>query len=381
METPESDTNDESTFWAIPTQTKELLCDGCNQLRAVHLFSPTSHVFTELNTIRRYYLGLGVIINPSGGHACMMCYKDCLAMRRAIGRVCTRRGAPLSLPHSSQLPAPCSTSSTSPGLRSSKKRRQSELSQETFPSLEHSEVEHVPELVERVLFHKPDSTSVPTQTDTVLANTNAPPHVRVTVAKMIAQKNVSANQAMPVYHMCTGVSEDADVLSRNSSQRFLLEASLCAFELFVLEGLNGHHDICLGLDGSNTYFGRNVVELHASGHSSTELLGLLDSVDKSAQASLDDIFLVLERVNAVERRFNVPQTPLYHFTSLTCDTTSSMSGHIGGLQALLEKARHKAWTGDGCPGVYKPLTFKQCDDHVCNLPPYMSGDMDYVYTP
>ena len=109
------------------------------------------------------------------------------------------------------------------------------------------------------------------------------------------------------------------------------------------------------------------MELHASGHSNTELLGLLDSVDKSAQASLDDIFLVLERVNAVERRFNVPQTPLYHFTSLTCDTTSSMSGHIGGLQALLEKARHKAWTGDACPGVYKPLTFKQCDNHVCNL--------------
>ena len=136
--------------------------------------------------------------------------------------------------------------------------------------------------------------------------------------------------------------------------------------------LNGNKDICLGLDSTSTYFDRSVTEVHATGYTCTELLALMDTLGKGAEDALNDVLLVVERINEVEKRFNAPCTPLYFFTSLTTDTTSSMSGEFSGLQALLEVARVKAWEQDKKPdvwglGEWKPLTYKQCDDHVTNL--------------
>jgi len=157
-----------------------------------------------------------------------------------------------------------------------------------------------------------------------------------------------------------------------SCQRYVLECSVALFELFVMNELNGNKDICLGFDSTSTYFDRSVTEVHATGYTCTELLAPMDTLGKGAEDALNDVLLVVERINEVEKRFNAPCTPLYFFTSLTTDTTSSMSGEFSGLQALLEVARVKAWEQDGKPdvwglGEWKPLTYKQCDDHVTNL--------------
>ena len=61
-----------------------------------------------------------------------------------------------------------------------------------------------------------------------------------------------ANQAAGVYSLCTGLSDDADVLSPTSSQWYVLEASVASFEIFVMQELNLSFDICLGLDSTST---------------------------------------------------------------------------------------------------------------------------------
>lgn len=45
-----------------------------------------------------------------------------------------------------------------------------------------------------------------------------------------------------------------DKTSRVSTQRFLLEGGLAAFELFILHDISVARDLCIGLDSTNTYF-------------------------------------------------------------------------------------------------------------------------------
>ena len=89
-------------------------------------------------------------------------------MRRAMDAICRRAGEPEDLPRSSQLPAPCVTTPTSPGmgLRTSAKRKLSESSQTSTPSCEPGSVEYVPTFYSTPLFHSMASTScVETQTE------------------------------------------------------------------------------------------------------------------------------------------------------------------------------------------------------------------------
>ena len=150
--------------------------------------------------------------------------------------------------------------------------------------------------------------------------------------------NFAANQVSEVYKVCT----DGDVshaTSPQTAQRCLIEASLTAFELFVLEEIHGCEDLVLGLDGTSTYFGRAFNEFHISGKTETELIGMLDCVGKTALDMLNQFILVWAKVNDVEARFSLPRTPLYTISSLTADTTTAMSGEFGGFQALFERAR------------------------------------------
>ena len=102
-------------------------------------------MFTEVDTIRRFYLGK-VILDDSGAFVCKKVYHTCNNMRRAIDDICVRAGASRDLPNSSQLPAPCSTHGTSPGMgkRLSKKKIRDMDSQDEFPSSMVSETEVVP---------------------------------------------------------------------------------------------------------------------------------------------------------------------------------------------------------------------------------------------
>lgn len=57
-----------------------------------------------------------------------------------------------------------------------------------------------------------------------------------------------------------------DKTSRVSTQRFLLEGGLAAFELFILHDISGVRDLCIGLDSTNTYFDRAEVRFFFSFH-------------------------------------------------------------------------------------------------------------------
>ena len=102
-------------------------CDGSGRtLQGIRFVPNDNHVLTEINTIRRFCLGKPVLIQ--GCHVCGPCRKECIKMRRAMDAICRRAGEPEELPRSSQLPAPCVTTPTSPGmgLRTSAKRKLSE---------------------------------------------------------------------------------------------------------------------------------------------------------------------------------------------------------------------------------------------------------------
>ena len=90
-------------------------CDGCGRtLQGIRFVPNDNHVLTEINTIRRFCLGKPVLIQ--GCHVCGPCRKECIKMRRAMDAICRRAGEPEELPRSSQLPAPCVTTPTSPGM-------------------------------------------------------------------------------------------------------------------------------------------------------------------------------------------------------------------------------------------------------------------------
>ena len=211
------------------------------------------------------------------------------------------------------------------------------------------------------------------------------------LAQLMAHHDVSGNVAADSYHDCTRVcglapaedqggalsdTEDNGALSTTScttSHWCLVEASLSALELFGLNDLIGCFNICIGLDSIGTLFDRCRIEFHCSGFACTELIGLLDAFDKSAQGVVRQLLEVWARVQAIEDRFHLPATAIYFITSLTADTTTAMAGEFGGVQATFEVATHKAWQDDGCPQLhpsepmYKLVTYKQCEDHVCNL--------------
>ena len=86
------------------------------------------------------------------------------------------------------------------------------------------------------------------------------------------------------------------------------------------------------------YFGRAFNEFHITGRNVTELIGLVDTVGKTALDMLNQFILCWALVNDVEQRYGMPLTPIYAITSMTSDTTSSMSGEHGGFQALFEQA-------------------------------------------
>ena len=97
------------------------------------------------------------------------------------------------------------------------------------------------------------------------------------------------------------------------------------------------------------------------------MIGLCHTVGKTARGMLNQLLVVWAAINAIEKRYGLPPTPIYAITSLTADTTTFMSGEFRGFQALFEMAREEAGIRDGRPGTYKLSTYKQCNDHVCNL--------------
>ena len=84
-----------------------------------------------------------------------------------------------------------------------------------------------------------------------------PDCIRLTLALLQAECDVSANQVAGVYQRCTAASPSLDeCTSPTTSTRCLIEASECLLDLFVLSEINGESDLVLGLDGTSTYFGR-----------------------------------------------------------------------------------------------------------------------------
>ena len=196
-----------------------------------------------------------------------------------------------------------------------------------------------------------------TQTEGMHSRCTLPDTIRPLLASLQALHDVSANNVAAVYKLCTdGHIEDA--VSRQMAEKCLIEYSLALFEIFVLREIHGSVDLVLGLDGTSTYFGRAFNEFHITGRSVTELIGLVDTVGKTALDMLNQFILCWARVNDVEKRYGMPLTPIYAITSMTSDTTSSMSGEHGGFHALFEQARLGAWIRDGSPGVYKVSTYK-----------------------
>ena len=186
-----------------------------------------------------------------------------------------------------------------------------------------------------------------TQTEEMHSRCTLPDTIRPLLASPQALHDVSANNAAAVYKLCTdGHIEDA--VSRQTAEKCLIEYSLALF-------------------GTCTYFGRAFNEFHITGPNVTELIGLVDTIGNTALDMLNQFILCWARVNDVEKRYGMPLTPIYAITSMTSDTTSSMSGEHGGFQALFERARLGAWIHDGSPSVYKVSTCEQCDNHVTNL--------------
>ena len=210
----------------------ELDCDGCGKHPSQRMFDVGSHYFTETNTIRRYYMGLPVL--PDAVRLCWGCQQDMLKMRRHIGQVCKRRtGEDTILTDSVQLPAPC----VSPIVlrkheKSKKRKRELAGSQMSAPQTE------VPvHKVAKTLFHVNVNTKA-SQTDAMHARCTVPDTIRMLLGQLQAIHDVAANQVSEVYKLCT----DGDVshaTSPQTAQRCLIEASLTAFELFVLEDIHG----------------------------------------------------------------------------------------------------------------------------------------------
>ena len=133
--------------------------------------------------------------------------------------------------------------------------------------------------VAKTLFHVDVNTKA-SQTDAMHARCTVPDTIRMLLGQLLAIHDVAANQVSEVYKLYT----DGDVshaTSPQTAQRCLIEASLTALELFVLEEIHGCKDLVLGLDGTSTYFGRAFNEFHISGKTETELIGLLDCVGKN----------------------------------------------------------------------------------------------------
>ena len=99
----------------------------------------------------------------------------------------------------------------------------------------------------------------------------------------------------------------------------------------------------------------------------TELLDLVDLMDKSAEGCLNCILLIWGRLNDIQRELAVPPTPLYAIRTLYADNASVNAGVAGGLAGLLEEARKAAHARDDSATPYLPLKFKGCDDHIWAL--------------
>lgn len=93
-----------------------------------------------------------------------------------------------------------------------------------------------------------------------------------------------------------------------------------------------------------------------SGATCTEVLCIVDTLTKGARSFVKDILRIWARVNAVEVRHHRTKTPIWFVTSLTSDTTTSMSGDIGGVKAIFEEVRRNAWNQRSATSCWFPLS-------------------------
>ena len=204
-----------------------------------------------------------------------------------------------------------------------------------------------------------------TNTPTHVAKCELPVELRVTAARLQSKAKVSANNVGTTFDLLTSV-KPGPTFSRQTSTRCLVEAAQCCIDELARD-LSSCANLALGCDGSGTFFDRHGFEVHVSWEGGTELLDLVDLIDKSAEGCLNCILLIWGRLNDIQRELAVPPTPLYAIRTLYADNASVNTGVAGGLAALLDEARKAAHARDDPATLYHPLKFKGCDHHILAL--------------
>ena len=188
-----------------------------------------------------------------------------------------------------------------------------------------------------------------------------PAAVRVVFARLQSEGKVSANMVGFVYDLLTSIKPRREKVTRDTATRCLVElGEACTVQL--AKDISPSRNPALGCDGSGTFFDRHALGVHISWEGGTELVDVIDLVDKSASGYLAAILKCLDRLQTLQRGMGLSPTPLWAFRTLSADNASVNTGSIGGLLVLFNEARHAAYRAEQPAKPFIAMEFKGCDD-------------------
>lgn len=202
-----------------------------------------------------------------------------------------------------------------------------------------------------------------------------PASVAVTVAQLVALANVSLEKVGSVISFILSNPAFGQPISDQISKDFARQ-SLIAVSMYVEDTLARRIDpsdiVWLGCDVMSVKWGRSFLEVMVyAGDTKVKWESpgkLYELVEGGADVITSYLLRFWEELNEWRSLAKLPRLPLYNIGGISFDNASENTGSVGGVGALLEKERQKAWESEvGRTGPYIPLQVKGCIAHEANL--------------